>query len=174
TAAFRNSFFSSAGHGAQQGIASARAGNVIGGGDWAAERLIPDVMRAVFAGKEVLIRNPNAIRPWQHVLEPLCGYLTLAERLYSHPDRYAEGWNFGPDESESLPVSAVLELLHVSWGPGITWRLDSAPQKHEASHLMLDSTKARRMLGWQPQWKLSQALEATALWYKAEQTQMHL
>jgi CDP-glucose 4,6-dehydratase len=172
--AFRNSFFISASDEAQQGIASARAGNVIGGGDWAVDRLIPDVMRAVCDGKEALIRSPHSIRPWQHVLEPLCGYLTLAERLYSQPRRYAEAWNFGPDDLAGLPVSAVLQLLSRSWGSGISWRIDDGPQRHEAGHLRIDSSKARKMLGWQPQWKLGQALEATAKWYKAYQNQQDL
>ena len=174
TAAFRNSFFSPASGVVQQGIASARAGNVIGGGDWAVDRLIPDVIRAVCDGQEVLIRNPRAIRPWQHVLEPLCGYLILAEKLYSQPGRYAEAWNFGPDDSDGLPVSAVLQLLSRSWGPGISWRIDEGPQVHEAGRLRLDSSKSRQMLGWQPQWKLDQALEATAQWYKAYQNQQDL
>lgn len=174
TAAFRNSFFSSASDEAQQGIASVRAGNVIGGGDWAVDRLIPDLMRAILEGKELLIRSPHAIRPWQHVLEPLCGYLVLAERLYRQPGRYAQAWNFGPDDLDGIPVSAVLQLLSESWGPGITWRLDDGPQRHEASRLRLDSSKSRKMLGWQPQWKLSQALEATAQWYKAYHNQQNL
>lgn len=174
TAAFRNSFFSSAGNAVQQGIASARAGNVIGGGDWAVDRLIPDVMRAACEGKEALIRSPRAIRPWQHVMEPLCGYLVLAEMLYSQPGRYAEAWNFGPDDQDSLTVSAVLEILGKSWGPGFRWRIDDGPQKHEALRLRLDSAKSRQMLGWQPQWKLNQALEATAQWYRAYQNQQDL
>lgn len=174
TAAFRNSFFSPANGKVQQGIASARAGNVIGGGDWAADRLIPDVMRAVCDGEEVSIRNPDSIRPWQHVLEPLFGYLILAERLHSRPGRYAEAWNFGPDDSDGLPVSAVLQLLSRSWGRGIHWRIDEAPQVHEAGRLRLDSSKSRQMLGWQPQWKLDQALQATAQWYKAYQNQQDL
>lgn len=171
TAAFRNCFFKSAKHGLVTGIGSARAGNVIGGGDWAVDRLIPDVMRAVFAGKEVLVRNPHAVRPWQHVLDPLCGYLMLAEKLCQDPKLYAESWNFGPDESESVPVTVVLELLNGLWGPGLTWRPESDHLHHEASYLKLDSSKARTMLGWQPQWNLSRALEATVHWYKAQQSQ---
>jgi CDP-glucose 4,6-dehydratase len=174
TAAFWNSFFMSANDEAQQGIASARAGNVIGGGDWAIDRLIPDVMRAVCDGKQALIRSPQAIRPWQHVLEPLCGYLILAEKLYRQPGRYAQAWNFGPDDLDGIPVSAVLQLIGESWGPGITWRLDDGPQRHEAGRLRLDSSKSRKLLGWQPQWKLSQALEATARWYKACHNQQNL
>jgi CDP-glucose 4,6-dehydratase len=173
TAAFRSSFFSSTKH-AKTGVGSVRAGNVIGGGDWANDRLIPDVMRAVFEGNEALIRNPHAIRPWQHVLDPLCGYLTLAEKLCHDPKRYAESWNFGPDESESLPVATVLEQLRELWGPGMAWRPDGGVHHHEAHSLKLDSSKARTMLGWQPQWNLSRALEATAQWYKAQQSQKDL
>jgi len=170
TAAFRNSYFSSAKH-AKTGVGSVRAGNVIGGGDWATDRLIPDVMRAIFEGNEVLIRNPHAIRPWQHVLDPLLGYLMLAEKLCHDPKRYAEAWNFGPDESESLPVATVLERLKGLWGTSMAWRPEGGVHHHEAHSLKLDSSKARTMLGWQPQWNLSRALEATAQWYKAQQSQ---
>ena len=173
TGAFRNSYFSSAKH-AKTGVASVRAGNVIGGGDWATDRLIPDVMRAVFAGGKVLIRNPDAVRPWQHVLDPLCGYLMLAEKLCHDPKRYAEAWNFGPDESESLPVATVLELLKGFWGADMAWQSEDGVQLHEAHSLKLDSSKARTMLGWQPQWNLNRALEATAEWYKAQQSQKDL
>ena len=172
TASYRNSFFSSA-H-ANTGVGSVRAGNVIGGGDWATDRLIPDVMRAVFAGNEVLIRNPDAIRPWQHVLDPLCGYLMLAEKLCHDPKRYAEAWNFGPDESESLPVATVLERLKGLWGADLAWRREGGVHHHEAHSLKLDSSKARTLLGWHPQWDLDRALEATAHWYKAQQSQKDL
>ena len=123
----------------------------------------------------MLIRNPRAIRPWQHVLQSRCaGYLILAEKLYSQPGRYAEAWNFGPDDSDGLPVSVVLQLLSRSWRPGISWRIDEGPQVHEAGRLRLDSSKSRQMLGWQPQWKLDQALQATAQWYKAYKNQQDL
>jgi CDP-glucose 4,6-dehydratase len=170
TAAFRNSFFSS-GKRAKTGVGSVRAGNVIGGGDWATDRLIPDVMRAIFAGNEALIRNPHAIRPWQHVLDPLCGYLMLAEKLCHDPKRYAESWNFGPDESESLPVATLLERLKGFWGTGIAWCPEGGIHQHEAHSLKLDSSKARTILGWRPRWNLSRALESTAQWYKAQQSQ---
>jgi len=173
TAAYRNSFFSFAKN-AKTGVGSVRAGNVIGGGDWATDRLIPDVMRAVFEGSEVLIRNPDAIRPWQHVLDPLCGYLMLAEKLCHNPKRYAEAWNFGPDESGSLPVATVVETLKGLWGAGMAWRPEGGVHHHEAHSLKLDSSKARTMLGWQPQWNFSRALEATAQWYKAQQSQKDL
>lgn len=167
TAAFRNSFFAPQQRETPTGIASVRAGNVIGGGDWAVDRLIPDVMRGVFEGREVFIRNPHAVRPWQHVLEPLHGYLLLAEKLYGDPLVYSQGWNFGPDESDSQPVAALLEQLGRCWGPGMTWRIDNGRHHHEAKYLRLDSSKARSMLGWRPRWNLTRALEATAEWYKA-------
>jgi CDP-glucose 4,6-dehydratase len=170
TTAYRKSFFTAGKNEAKAAVASARAGNVIGGGDWAADRLIPDVMRAVLEGRELLIRYPHAVRPWQHVLDPLCGYLTLAERLWQDPEQYSESWNFGPDESEALSVSTVLERLRELWGPGISWRFDKGAHPHEAQYLKLDCTKAKAELGWQPQWNLNLALEATVQWYKAYQS----
>lgn len=170
TAAFRKSFFFPGKGEAKAGVASARAGNVIGGGDWAADRLIPDVMRAALEGRELRIRYPHAIRPWQHVLDPLCGYLTLAEKLCQDPERFSKSWNFGPDESEVLPVSTVLERLQELWGPGMSWRLDDGAHPHEAQYLKLDCTKAKTELGWRPQWNLNSALEATVRWYKAHQS----
>jgi CDP-glucose 4,6-dehydratase len=174
SAAFRKSFFVTPKREAKAGIASARAGNVIGGGDWAADRLIPDVMRAALEGKELLLRNPDAVRPWQHVLDPLCGYLTLAEKLCQDPERFSESWNFGPDESETLPVSEVLGRLKELWGPGISWRLDDGPHPHEAQYLKLDCTKAKTRLGWEPRWNLNSALRATVQWYKAHQSKQDL
>jgi CDP-glucose 4,6-dehydratase len=169
TAAFRQSFFSCAERSSATGIASARAGNVLGGGDWAPGRLIPDVMRAAIRGEQLLIRNPHAVRPWQHVLDPLSGYLTLAEKLCAGPCQFSEAWNFGPDPAGALSVSAVLDHLRRLWGPGIAWRVDGEDHPHEAAHLSLDSTKARSRLGWTPQWNLEVALEATVRWYKAYQ-----
>ena len=170
TLAYRKSFFAGAGRKPQTGIASARAGNVIGGGDWAPDRLIPDVMRAVVEGKDLLIRNPQSVRPWQHVLDPLCGYLTLAERLSQDPERFSQAWNFGPAESENLPVAAMLKRFQALWGAGFSWRVDDTPQPHEAPYLQLDCAKARTELGWEPLWNLDGALEATAEWYKAQQS----
>jgi CDP-glucose 4,6-dehydratase len=169
TAAFRQSFFGSGEEVLRPAVASARAGNVIGGGDWAADRLVPDVMRAAMDGGELLIRNPHAVRPWQHVLDPLCGYLMLAERLCDTP-HFSQAWNFGPDEADALSVVEVLDRIRRLWGPGIAWRLDGADHLHEASQLRLDCTKAKRELGWIPQWNLNVALEATVRWYKAYQS----
>jgi CDP-glucose 4,6-dehydratase len=170
TAAFRKSFFRGTKQEAMAGVGSARAGNVIGGGDWAADRLIPDVMRAVLEGRMLWIRNPHSVRPWQHVLDPLCGYLILAEKLCQDPERFSESWNFGPDESETFSVSAVLERLSALWGLGVLWCCDDGPHPHEARYLKLDCTKAKTELGWEPQWNLNVALEATVQWYKAHQS----
>jgi CDP-glucose 4,6-dehydratase len=171
TAAFRQSFFSSGEPGANPGIATARAGNVVGGGDWAADRLVADVMRAAIDGGEVSIRNPHAVRPWQHVLDPLCGYLMLAERLCTDPGDFSGAWNFGPDETGALPVSEVLHRLQELWGPSVAWpvRGNHRDHPHEAAYLSLDCTKAKLQLGWTPQWNLNVALEATVRWYKAYQ-----
>jgi CDP-glucose 4,6-dehydratase len=169
-AAYRNSFFRDKKREAQAGVASARAGNVIGGGDWGADRLIPDVMRAILEGREVSIRNPHALRPWQHVLDPLCGYLTLAEKLCEDPGRFSESWNFGPDEPETVSVLTVLEHLRELWGPRVLWHLDAGPHPFEAQSLKLDCTKAKSELGWESQWNLNRALEETVRWYKAHQS----
>lgn len=163
TAAYRNSYFSDG----AVAVASARAGNVIGGGDWAADRLIPDMVRAFEAGRPVLIRSPRSIRPWQHVLEPLNGYLTLAERLYEQGAGYAEGWNFGPQDSDMKPVEYIVERLTSLWGEGASWHRDTAPQPHEAKILKLDSGKARQKLGWNNVWLLDTALERIVAWHKA-------
>ena len=168
TAAYRNSFFNPsayADHGVA--IASARAGNVIGGGDWAKDRLIPDIIRAIKDGETVNIRNPHAIRPWQHVLEPLSGYLLLAEGLYTKGVLHADAWNFGPIDSDAQPVQAVVERVTTTWGDGARWELDGANHPHEARYLKLDCSKARSLLGWQPRWDLGHALDSTVAWYKA-------
>jgi CDP-glucose 4,6-dehydratase len=171
TSCFRKSFFQADKSGPKKaGVASARAGNVIGGGDWAADRLIPDVMRAVLDGKELFIRSPHSVRPWQHALNPLCGYLTLAERLCDDPGRFSEGWNFGPDVSETCSVLEVLGFLRELWGPGLSWRLDANCQPPEARYLKLDCNKAKTTLGWEPKWNLKEGLEATVRWYKYHQS----
>lgn len=164
TAAYRRSFLTSAG----VQLASARAGNVIGGGDWSADRLVPDFLRALDSGTQLVIRSPQAVRPWQHVLEPLSGYLALAERLTAEGERFAEAWNFGPDEADAKPVAWIVDLL-CSRVPGATWRQDAAPQPHEANTLRLDSSKAHARLGWRPRWDLSAALDATLAWHQAWQ-----
>lgn len=168
TAAYWRSFFNPstyATHGVA--IASARAGNVIGGGDWATDRLIPDIMRAIMREERVRIRSPHAIRPWQHVLEPLSGYLLLAEKLYSEQSRYAEAWNFGPNDADARPVQAIVERLTSQWGDGASWALDGDEHPHEATFLKLDCSKARNRLGWQPRWNLERALDEIVAWYKA-------
>lgn len=168
TEAYRNSFFNKESHTA---IATARAGNVIGGGDWATDRLIPDVLRAIECAQSVKIRNPQSIRPWQHVLEPLNGYLALAEKLYTEGQAFAEAFNFGPAEEDAKPVQWIVEHLTQSWGNGARWHLDSGTHPHEAHYLKLDCSKARVMLGWQPHWNLSQALQAIIVWHKAHSAQ---
>lgn len=168
TAAYRSSYFSTerfAEHGVALG--SARAGNVIGGGDWAMDRLIPDMLRAISNKQAVQIRNPNAIRPWQHVLEPLSGYLLLSEKLYTEGMRHAEGWNFGPQDSDAKPVSWIVDHMTQLWGEGASWELDGKVQPHEASFLRLDCAKARDRLGWRPQWHIGQTIEKIVEWHKA-------
>lgn len=167
TSAYRSSFFNRANysdHGVA--IASVRAGNVIGGGDWALDRLIPDIMRAIQEGRSVKIRNPSAIRPWQHVLEPLSGYLLLAEKLYSEGMEFAEGWNFGANDEDAQPVQWIVERLTSHWGEGVSWDLDKSYQPHEALYLKLDCSKAKSRLGWVPRWSLDQSLKSIATWYK--------
>ncbi|MCK9636648.1 CDP-glucose 4,6-dehydratase [Methylobacter sp. Wu8] len=148
-------------------LASARAGNVIGGGDWAEDRLIPDIMRAITQGKPVNIRNPHAIRPWQHVLEPLSGYLLLAQKLYQEGAAYAEGWNFGPADEDAKPVQWIVDSLTKSWGDGASWLLDQGDHPHEAHYLKLDCSKAKAQLDWHPRWRLEHALAAIVEWHRA-------
>lgn len=168
TAAYRNSFFNAAKHCEHQvALASARAGNVIGGGDWAGDRLIPDILRAIEAGQSVNIRNPHATRPWQHVLEPLSGYLALAEKLYTQGPAFAEAFNFGPADEDARPVQWIVEQLTQQWGDGAAWHLDGGTHPHEAHYLKLDCSKARGSLGWKPRWRLDQALQAIIVWHKA-------
>jgi CDP-glucose 4,6-dehydratase len=168
TSAYRTSYFSPEKYG-QHGVAlaSCRAGNVIGGGDWAADRLIPDVLRAVESGHAVQIRNPAAIRPWQHVLEPLYGYLLLANKLFVEGPGYAQGWNFGPSDEDAKSVQWVVENLVRRWGEGASWRVDPDLHPREANYLKLDSSKARSALGWRPRWNLAEALQLVVDWHKA-------
>ncbi|MEL7968837.1 CDP-glucose 4,6-dehydratase [Vreelandella neptunia] len=164
TAAYRNSFFQLPNAPA---IATARSGNVIGGGDWAKDRLIPDTLLAFEQGQAVKIRNPNAIRPWQHVLEPLGGYLVLAERLWEFGSQYGGAWNFGPREEDARSVGWVLDQLVQCWGAGAGWEHDDAPHPHEAHYLKLDTGKARASLGWSPTWGLESTLSRIMEWHNA-------
>jgi len=169
TAAYRDSYFHPEKykmHGLA--IASARAGNVIGGGDWADDRLVPDIMRSITHGKPVIVRNPHAIRPWQHVLEPLSGYLVLARKLYEGGVTYAEGWNFGPNEEDAKPVQWIVEKLTQAWGGGASWVLDGGDHPHEAQYLKLDCSKAKMRLDWHPRWHLEDALGAITDWHRAQ------
>ena len=167
TAAYRNSFFHPEKY-KQHGVAlaSVRAGNVIGGGNWADDRLIPDIMRAITQGKPVNIRNPHAIRPWQHVLEPLFGYMLLAQKLFEEGTSYAEGWNFGPNDEDAKPVQWIVEKLTQSWGEGATWLLDNGDHPHEAHYLKLDCSKAKARLDWHPRWNLDETLCKIVDWQK--------
>lgn len=162
TSAYRRSFFSD-----PDGVrlASARAGNVIGGGDWGEDRLVPDAMRAALADEPVRVRNPNSIRPWQHVVNPLSGYLVLAQALWSSPEQ-ARAWNFGPTDEEARPVGWLVERLAELWPERVRWELDEGPHPHEANYLKLDSSRARARLGWQPLAPLDAALVETAAWYR--------
>lgn len=167
-AAYRNSYFHPdkyEEHGVA--IASGRAGNVIGGGDWAEDRLIPDIMRAITEGRPVNIRNPHAIRPWQHVLEPLSGYLQLAQKLYEEGVAYAEGWNFGPNDEDARPVQWIVEKLIKAWGEGASWQFDSGDHPHEAHYLKLDCSKAKTRLDWHPKWRLERSITKIVDWQKA-------
>ncbi len=171
SAAYRRSFFSHEDVDRPGvGLATVRAGNVIGGGDWAEDRLIPDIVRAIAAKRPIVIRNPKAVRPWQHVLEPLHGYLLLAEKLWQDGgSSYADGWNFGPDDKDTRPVVWVVERAIRAWGSDASWKLDSSLQPHEAPHLKLDSSKAKTLLEWSPKLDLSEAIRWTMEWYRAFQ-----
>jgi CDP-glucose 4,6-dehydratase len=163
TSAYRRSYFSDP-DGPR--IASARAGNVIGGGDWGLDRLVPDIMRAALAGEAVRVRNPNSIRPWQHVLNPLNGYLVLAQALCESTE-FATGWNFGPPDADARPVGWIVERMAELWPDQLRWELDAGPHPHEARYLKLDSSRARSRLGWRPPVELDQALQSIVDWYQA-------
>lgn len=166
TSAFRRSFYQDS----DKGLASVRAGNVIGGGDWALDRLIPDIMRSVSKGTIVSIRNPSAIRPWQHVMEPLSGYLVLAQKLYENPKKYSEGFNFGPIENDAQSVESIVKKITEKWGKGAGYRLEpdlTAP--HEAHYLKLDISKSQKILNWKPVWNIDQTVEKVVDWFRAFQ-----
>jgi CDP-glucose 4,6-dehydratase len=170
TTAYRESYFPAQtfqDHGVA--LASARAGNVIGGGDWTSNQLVPDLMRAFLQGQSSLIRSPSAVRPWQFVLEPLRGYLLLAERLTEHPVQFASGWNFGPADSDAKPVSWIADKLAQLWGGDASWRRDTGIHPHEARYLKLDASKARTYLDWHPLLSLNDALAWIVEWYRAFQ-----
>lgn len=168
TSAYRRSFFPPAQHARHRvALASVRAGNVIGGGDWATDRLVPDMIRAFASGAPAIIRNPDAVRPWQHVLEPLSGYLTLAERLHTHGAEFAQGWNFGPFDEDARPVGWIADGLAKRWGGGAAWKAQPSDGPHEAGYLKLDCSKARARLGWRPRWPLAEALARIVDWHKA-------
>jgi CDP-glucose 4,6-dehydratase len=167
SAAYRSSFFNANNY-AQHGVATAtvRAGNVIGGGDWAQDRLIPDILAAFEQGRKVDIRNPHAIRPWQHVMEPLRGYLTLAEQLFEHGPSFGEGWNFGPNDEDAKPVGWIVEQMAALWGADAHWQMDNGEHPHEAHYLKLDISKARSRLDWHPALRLKDALALIIDWSK--------
>lgn len=162
TSAYRRSFMQEKG----VGLASARAGNVIGGGDWAEDRLIPDILRAFEKNQPVIVRNPSSTRPWQHVLEPLSGYLVLAQALYENPTAYAEGWNFGPFDEDAKPVDWILNHMVQQW-PNSSWALDQDAHPHEAGYLKLDISKAKSRLNWHPTWRLENTLKRIVEWHQA-------
>lgn len=171
TSCYRNSYFNISEFKRTHNtlLASCRAGNVIGGGDWADDRIIPDIIRAFSAQKKVIIRSPNAIRPWQHVLEPLSGYILLAEELYHEKTELAEGWNFGPNEDSTKNVEYIINKLSELWGTADAWELDKNHNLHEANHLKLDCSKARDLLKWSPKWGLDYTLKKLVEWYKMYQ-----
>lgn len=169
TAAYRKSYFAAPDASVGAVVASARAGNVIGGGDWAEDRLIPDVVRSFLNEQPVLIRYPKAVRPWQHVLEPLSGYLLLIERMWDRKDGFDQAWNFGSSANDARPVQSIVERMIDLWGGKASMKLDASAQLHEAGMLSLDCSKARTLLCWKPRLSLDNALEWTIEWYKAHQ-----
>lgn len=175
TASYRSSFFNPEDykkHGV--GVATARAGNVIGGGDWAIDRLIPDCINALLQHEKIRIRNPHSIRPWQYVLEPLSGYLMLAQNLYEHGEIFAEGWNFGPNDNDAKQVEWIVQKMCEAWGDNATYEVDKGNYPHEAHYLKLDCSKAKIKLNWQPRWNLEQALEKIIEWVRAYQKRMNM
>ncbi len=166
TTSYRRSFFSAPGSARVVGIATARAGNVIGGGDWAEDRLIPDLVRAFSASQVIRLRYPQAVRPWQHVIEPLAGYLRLAELLSENPVGFGDAWNFGPEAGDARPVAWIADRVVAQWGHGARWDHDSTVHPHETGHLALDISKAKAQLAWRPRLDLATALDWTVHWYR--------
>ncbi|MBE0675034.1 MAG: CDP-glucose 4,6-dehydratase [Bacteroidales bacterium] len=168
TSAYRSSYFNFKNDtNSRVYLASARAGNIIGGGDWSTDRIIPDCVRAVMTDTKVMLRSPNAIRPWQHVLEPLSGYLMLAERLFNEGHPYAQGWNFGPNDDDIRNVEWVVKSFYNLWGKGAHYEIDSNAQPHEANYLKLDCSKAKANLGWNPKWKIDKTMDSVVEWYRS-------
>jgi CDP-glucose 4,6-dehydratase len=166
-AAYRNSFFNPADYDRHHcGVATARAGNVIGGGDWATDRIVPDCIRAFARNEPVILRNPHATRPWQHVLEPLSGYMTLAEKLFLDGKNYAEAWNFGPTDNDCVAVAALVQKFCAAWGKGSAYKAAHDGGPHEAAFLKLDISKSSSRLVWRPRWKIDTAVSETAAWYR--------
>jgi CDP-glucose 4,6-dehydratase len=172
TSSYRQSYFSSPS--STNKVASARAGNVIGGGDWSEDRLIPDAIKAFEANLPLMIRNPLAARPWQHVLEPLSGYLILSQALYEQGVAFASGWNFGPRDEDNRAVQEVVDLLILGWGETARWKEEDSEQPHEAKLLKLDCSKARAQLGWIPKWDLEIATQKIVQWQKAYQAKENI
>lgn len=167
TSSYRNSYFNSNGSGRhKKSLSSVRAGNVIGGGDWQKARIIPDCIKTLENNKAVEIRNPHAVRPWQHVLEPLGGYLLLASKMHEERGRFCGAWNFGPDENSVVPVSRIADMVTFYWGGGSWIDVSAKNEPHEAKLLSLDITKAKSCLDWHPVWNIEKAIEATVDWYK--------
>lgn len=168
---YRDSFFNIRNYGKKHNtlIASARAGNVIGGGDFANDRLIPDFIRAILANKDLKIRNPNAIRPWQHVLEPLCGYLMLGAKLLKGKKEFAQAWNFGPEKKDIKSVEEIIKIMNLNFDGKIKYSIDKTKQPHEAHYLKLDITKAKKQLNWKPRWNVQTTLNKICDWVKAYQ-----
>lgn len=163
SSAYRKSFLQDEG----VALATARSGNVIGGGDWAKDRIVPDAIRAFVANETLMVRNPHATRPWQHVLEPLTGYLLLCQKLVEQTEEFSKSWNFGPDTEEVKPVSTLADIMIKSWGGDARWRADKGMHPHEANYLKLDCSKAKTLLKWKPVWQLERGLDETVRWYKA-------
>jgi len=173
TASYRRSFFNSNGKSAAA-IATARAGNVIGGGDWAEDRLIPDFLRAIEQHEKIIIRNPDSIRPWQHVLEPLRGYLTLAKKLFTEGESFTGAWNFGPDDNDAHTVRWIIEKMCNFWANNVSFEVTTSQQPHEANYLKLDCSKAKKLLNWFPNWTLEKALISIIDFTKARQSDENL